>query len=796
MANQIKDDGVYVFDEDHIDAGTMETHGPAAALQSFLTSRFSIFGMILCSIGIVILVMTASLQFSGATSQMTADTGGVSQQYTISAPRGDIVDCNGVTLATSEEVNTLMIADAGMSDEDLNAMLLKISYLFDEYNVEPVYDLSDYLTINPYTFEKSSDEITAWQVSTNLFKLKEPTTDDVVTYSDDYVKSDPYIFFLYLRSEDIFNIDPSYSDEEAYRIALLRYQIYENRWAFSTGTPVKIATDVPEGLITLLLEQNYTYQGILSGKEYRRVYSPLAETSSQVVGYIGKISQERLAQLSGMGYTAEDVVGQQGIEAQMERYLHGQSGVKAYNIWTKDAQNDNGTFFSESIGTDPVPGATVRLTIDTQLQKVAMDALKDYITAAAEEESKKPADQQYSTASAGAVVMLDVHTGAILTMVSYPNFDPMDFVLSMEGDAQATEQVKYYLGLGDYKEITDQDKPLFNRAIQAQYAPGSTFKMVTAVAALESGVISSGSNTIKCESPIDIGGWTFRCHEFPVGGHGDLTLVRAMATSCNIYFQRLGVETGIDEIDKWGEILGLGELTGVDLPGEIAGMRASRETKRLLREEEYDKTWFPADTAQSSIGQFDNVFTILQLARYTAALATNTLVTPHVIQDVTSEDGTVLYTGSTEATPLNISQSTLDIVKEGMKAVITDSQGTANESLSDLNQSISIACKTGTAETGFEYIRKEYSNGLFVCYAPADDPQVAIAIVVEKGEWGASTTIIAKKLLQAYFDLPDTTNVTMIDSDAVIGDTPAVTVSPTPDPAASANTAATPTATP
>jgi len=771
MANQIKDDGIYVFDQDHVDTGTLEAHGTATAVQSFFKSRYAILGMILCSIGVVILVMTASLQFSNMADSLLATSTGVSRQYTVTAPRGNITDCNGVTLATTEEVNTLMIADADMDAAELNAMLLDLSYLFDSYNVVPVADLSDYLTIEPYAFKKETDDITAWQVNKNLFNLKESTTDTVITYSDGYAKNDPQIFFLYLRHK--FEIDPSYTPDEAYRIALLRYQIFADNWAFTTGTPIKIATDVPQELITILMEQNYKYMGIISGKDYRRVYSPQAEISSHVIGYVGKISQERLAILSDMGYSLDDVVGQIGMESQMERYLHGQSGTKSYNIWTE--KEDLGAFYPEDIGTDPVPGANVTLTIDTRLQKVAMDAVKDYIAAAAAAEVADP--KGYATASAGAVVALDVKTGGILTMISYPNFDPSDFVLAMEGDAQAEEQIKYYLGLGDYEELTDADKPLWNRAIQAQYAPGSTFKMVTAIAALETGIITPESSERTCTSPIDIGDWLFKCHEFPTTGHGVLNLQRGLATSCNIYFQLLGVDTGIDAIDKWGEILGLGELSGVDLPGEVTGIRASRETKRLLRTKIEDKTWFPADTAQTSIGQFDNCFTILQLARYTAAVATNTLVTPHVIKDVTAEDGTILYEGSTEVTPLNISQSTLDVVEEGMMAVITDSQGTASKYLDNLP--IKIACKTGTAETGFEYIRKEYSNGLFVCYAPVDDPQIAIAIVVEKGEWGSSTSTIAEKLLLAYFGLPDPENTTVVTSDATIGDVPVVTITPT-----------------
>jgi penicillin-binding protein 2 len=244
-----------------------------------------------------------------------------------------------------------------------------------------------------------------------------------------------------------------------------------------------------------------------------------------------------------------------------------------------------------------------------------------------------------------------------------------------------------------------------------------------------------------------------------------------MATSCNIYFMLLGVETGIDNIDLMGERLGLGEYSGIDLPGEICGVRASRDTKRLLHESEYDRTWFPADTAQSAIGQFDNCFTILQLCRYTAAIATNSLVTPYVIDSVVGSDGAILYQGQTESIPLGIQEENINAVRNAMRCVVTGTsiwEGTAQENLASFP--IPVCCKTGTAETGYEDIRLEYSNGLFVCYAPADNPEIAIALVVEKGEWGASTVVIAEKILAEYFGVIYDQASAVIDSFPITGD--------------------------
>ncbi len=764
MAKRLDDDNLYVFDEDHVSKNTRpETSSLLERILTFVTSRYFVLGAIFSVFGLLILIMTISLQFS-KTPPPSASSVGVSRQYIVPAPRGDIVDCNGRVIATNQEINVLMLANAGLDDEHMNSMLLELSYLLDEYNCVPVASLDDYFAIEPYRFLKKDEEIALWQTNRNLFALKEPAVNTVVTYTDYYVKSDPQIFFLYLRRK--FGVDEHYSEQEAYRIIRIRYQIYMDNWAFQTGTPITIAKDVPEDLIRILMEQNYHYMGIISNKEYRRVYTPLAKLSSHVVGYVGKISQESLTELAPVGYQASDFVGKDGVEYQMERYLHGQYGEKPYNIWSSD--EENGFFYDSKLGIDPSPGAQVKLTIDTNLQQVGIDAIKDYIRSSKLEEERRqrekgPDYKVKATASAGSLVVMNVKTGAILAMCSYPDYDPNDFVLSVEGDAQAKEQVQYYLGLDQYQKMSAEDQPLWNRAMRSRYPPGSTFKMVTALAALECGRITPANSEARCISPTDFGGMRWTCLERKETGHGLLDLTSGLATSCNIYFATIGVDSTISQIDKAGEKLGLGTLTGIDLPGEEVGIRANQTNKRLLRQDmtDEDLDWHIADTAQAAIGQFDNCFTVLQLARYVAAIATNNLVTPHVIDEVVASDGSVLYSGPKDSIPLGINHEYLDAIHVGMRAVVTSKDGTANEYLADFP--IPVACKTGTAETGFEDINGEYSNGLFVCYGPYDDPsdpndeepEICIALCVEKGAWGSYTIEIAKKLMMAYFDVPE-----------------------------------------
>ncbi|MCR4703316.1 MAG: hypothetical protein K5665_06605 [Saccharofermentans sp.] len=767
MARNLTDD-YGAFDHNAEKGGNNETRSRLKRIFVFLTNRYLVLGVGFVAFGIAILVMTTSLQFTDYQKTLSESSSGVIRQYVSQAPRGDIYDSKGILLASTTEYNSVMIANAYLDDDSLNSLCLELSYLFDEYHCIDVADLDQYFVLDPKArFVKDEEKIRLWQTDTNLFGLKDYSSGVIVTFSDDYVKTDPNVFFLYLRRK--FNIDNNYTIEEAYRIIRIRYQIFTDNWAFIKGTPVKIATDVPDELIRKFEEQNYHYMGLVAGKEYARTYSTEALYASHVLGYVGKISSVTYQDLAPFGYTSDSVVGKSGVESQMERYLHGKSGITPYSIWTQEGEN--GMFVPYNYGVSPEEGATVYLTIDSRIQEVGTQALKEYILKAREAEEIRQTGMK--TASAGAFVLMNVNTGAIVAMASYPNYDPNDFIIANYGDEQAKIQVNYYLGVDEYQDITAVDLPLWNRAIMSMYAPGSTFKPCTALAALEAGKITPTNNHIACISPYDIDGWIFKCLEYPETGHGDLSLDDAMAQSCNIYFNILGVWTGIDNISAMANRFGLGVKTGIDLPGEISGVMSSREYKRLTRQSVYDKTWFPSNTAQAAIGQFDDCFTILQLCRYTAGIATNKLCTPYVIDKVVASDGSILYKGQTESVDLNIAEENINAVRQAMRCVATGSYGwrsSAGTQLNDENFSIKMVCKTGTAETGFEELRGEYSNGLFICYAPVDNPEVALALVVEKGEWGSSCVEIAKKVMAAYFNDQVDPKTKLVDKNPIRGD--------------------------
>ena len=529
----------------------------------------------------------------------------------------------------------------------------------------------------------------------------------------------------------------------------MRYLILEDNWLFQSGTPITLADDVSQTVIDIVTEQNYRYAGVVIGEQSHRRYTPESLYLSQVIGYIGKIDANEYDELKTFGYDVDDYVGKSGVEMSAERYLKGTDGLKPYAVW--DPQGYNTETVGQSSGRDVRPGNTIELTIDLDLQKVGLQALLDTMEYMSSESLNSTPETNPSSAS---VVALDVKTGAVRVMANTPGYDIRDFLLQ-ENDPEAAKRVQDYL--------TDTDrKPMQNRTIMENYAPGSTFKPFSATAALESGAITPNDTVFECHGHETIAEWEWTCLQEPINGHGPLDLVEGLVTSCNIYFYKMGVETGIDEISAWSKKFGLGEYTGIDLPGEVRGVRPSREMKRKMRLKPEDQMWFPADTCQTAIGQFDNSYTILQLARATAALATGCSVRPHVIQSVIAPNGVIVREEQIECVPLGMHDTTIDLIRQGMVRLTRESKGQVGVNFA--NYPYPVAAKTGTAEVGAEGNIK--TNAVFICYAPADDPEIAIACLVEHGTIGDEASGIAKAILDAYFGLnePDEDNDDVAES--------------------------------
>ncbi|HHW48985.1 MAG TPA: penicillin-binding protein 2 [Clostridiaceae bacterium] len=629
------------------------------------------------------------------------------------APRGKITDRNMVPIAVNRQGFTVHIVKTDISNDEFNEMLLNLVNIFEKNGDSYNNSLSKYLTFNPITFNGQSEKsIRNWQVSKLGIK-------------DTEVMESPREVFEYMKDKK-FKIDEKYTDEEAYKIMTIRYEILLDQWRFDTGNSLCIAKDVSRETVAEVEEKGHMLPGISTDIEPVRQYID-AYYVAHVLGYVRPITEEQYEKWKDEGYSRNDIVGQTGIELEAERYLRGKDGHKRIDV-------NNGVVLSEGLnGVPAIPGYDVVLTIDMNLQKVATESLERTIN----EIRQKGGNKNFGDANAGSVVAIDVNTGEILVMANYPTYDPAVY---LEGpDNKEAQQIIKALN-------TDSNSPQLNRAIQGKYAPGSTFKPLIAIAGLEEGVISPTNNIINCGGSFDVDGKIFRCLEYPVSGHGNLTLTRALETSCNIYFHKLGISTTIDKIEKWARYFGLGDYTGIDLGGESKGIIASKEYKMAT----FNDVWRPADTAQSAIGQLYNNYTPLQLANYISTLANGgKRFKPHIIKKVLKHDGSIVIEKEPEYEQIPVKPETIAAVKAGMVAVTTSIDGTAKDVFKDFP--FEVAGKTGTAETGREATQS--SNALFVCYAPADNPQIAVAVVIEKGVWGSYTAPVARDILAEYFGL-------------------------------------------
>jgi len=684
-------------------------------LKEKLNNRYLILSLGFMIFGFIIVFRLFNLQIVEGEKYNAGSYKRLLKESNIEAPRGKILDRNGVPLAVNKQGYSVQLVKTSITTAELNEMLLKLSDLFVRNSENYANSLSKYLTFDPITFNgRSEKEIKAWQTNSNRLGLKE-----------EEIRTDAENLFKYLR-EKVFKIDESYTDEQAYRVMTFRYEIMINNWNFTTGGSISLADDVSTDTIYELEERNHEFPGVITTLEPIREYVDATE-EAHVLGYIRSISQERYDELKNEGYDNDDLIGYSGIELQAERYLRGRNGKMSIEV------DSTGKLTQKKETVTAVPGSDVVLTIDTNLQKVAMESLARNI----EIIRNKKEDSNYNDANAGAAVVLDVNTGEVLTLASYPSFDPQVYLAGSDD----IEAQKIIAALNN-----DENKAQVNRAIQGLYEPGSTFKPLVAIAGLEKGVITPKNSNIRDPGRIVIGNRELFCLERPTSGHGVLNLKRALETSCNVYFYLLGVETGIDTLGEWAAHFGLGKLTGIDLPSEKAGFMSSKELKKELRND----IWRPADTAQTSIGQFDNRFTPLQMACYISTIANGgKRYKPYLIKEVIRYDGSVVNVTEPTYTQVPVKQSTIDAVKQGMVAVTSSIDGTAYKSFQGLP--FEVAGKTGTAQTSKGINRSP--NALFVCYAPADNPQIAIAVVVEKGAWGSNVAPIARDIIDEYFGL-------------------------------------------
>ena len=423
------------------------------------------------------------------------------------------------------------------------------------------------------------------------------------------------------------------------------------------------------------------------------------------------MNAEEYQEMKNDGYGFNDLIGKRGIEKVLEKNLRGTDGKT--NVIRDIGASDEVSSISA------VPGNYAVLTIDTDLQKAAEDSLAGHVA-------------QISTADAGAAVVLDVTNGDVLAMANYPTYNPANFNQ-------------------DYAELVQNSaKPIWNRAISGTYTPGSTLKPLIAISALESGAVTSNQK-IVCNGIYDYyADYKPKCWIWSESHrtHGPQNVTQAIKNSCNCYFYEAGRLTGIDEMDRYAAEYGLGEKTGIELPDESTGQMSSPAYKEKIGTTPEDQKWYPGDVIQTSIGQSYSFFTPIQLANYIAMIANGgTRYQPHLIKSIrSSEDGSVV--SETKANILNraeLQESTLKAVREGMYGVVDE--GSASKTFA--NYPIELAGKTGTAQVG----KDKANNALFVAFAPYDNPEIAVAVVLEKGEKGYNAAGVAKDIMDEYFGL-------------------------------------------
>lgn len=480
--------------------------------------------------------------------------------------------------------------------------------------------------------------------------------------------------------------------------------------------PVKVARNLTREKLAAVETHSLDLPGVVVDVVPVREYLH-GKRMAHILGYVGEISPVELERDVLSAYRADDVVGKYGIEKYLDGSLKGKSGGEQVEV---DAA---GRRLGVLGRVNPVSGYTVVLNVDSDLQRICWDAFHG---------------------KAGAVVVMDPNTGAIMAMVSKPSFDPNLFNRGISGE--------------DWKELTTNALcPLQNRAIAGQYPPGSTYKLVVAAAALEEGLITEDTE-IFCDGTYQMGNRTFRC--WKKGGHGTVDLHRAIVESCDVYFYHLGEMLGVDKLAEYAEKFGFGSKTGISLPGEKGGLVPTKRWK-LNR---FGEPWQKGETTSLSIGQGFALVTPLQLIRAYCAVANGgILYKPRLVKRIESEDGqTVSEILPVTERVLPISKKNIDILRDALWGVVNEPHGTG---WALKREERDVCGKTGTAqvismkedeeenEDGDDVPYRYRDHALFVCFAPYKDPQIAVLVVVEHGGHGGSTAApVARRIIDQFFN--------------------------------------------
>lgn len=621
----------------------------------------------------------------------------------LDAARGEILDRNGEVLAGNKVSNCVKFNAATIVESKRNQTIIKVLTLLQERNEKWIDRLPIHVDSNgDYAFNEDSENEIAFLKSDKMLNLQE-----------------------YATAEDCMNALISkfgaqgYSNETTRDLLSVRYSM--RKLGFGLKNPYILAEDVSSETVGAINELQKDLPGVETGVTAIRYYGEDGATAPHAVGTYGALTQAQYEKEEAKdnlydsvtnpgGYTLADKRGQTGLEAAFESSLRGVSGKESIQT------DSSGNVVSSNVVEEPKAGGTVVTTIDAELQRVANAALKDNVLG----------NTDSNEATAAAAVVLNVKDNGVMVSASYPGFDLSKY----PSDAAYSAHI-----LAD-----DVNKPLFDRALTGTFTPGSVFKPLVAIGALEEGDITSGT-TFFCNRVFQYYDMQMTC----LSAHGEQNVFQAITHSCNIFFYQTSDRLGIEPMNAYAKYFGLSEKTGVEVD-ETRGVMSNPEEFTAR-----GGTWTGGNTLYAGIGQLDDAFSPIQLATYASTIANNgvryqTHFLDKIVDYATGE--TIQEFQPQVVMDAKISASTMSLVQSAMRNVALE--GTAASVFA--NYPVPIACKTGTAETGGD----RASNVTFIAYAPADNPEIAVAVVMEKANKGPYAMNVAKAIFDAYFDIEPT----------------------------------------
>ena len=653
-----------------------------------------ILGAFWCLVVVVYIVRLMNLQLVHGDEYLDTATKRSYKTQTTVAVRGEILDSDGQPIVTNRMGLSVTIDRAYIPKGEENETCSRLIKILEENDVEikdgvPITDSS------PYEWEAGKDSAKSKLLKT--LKLEESASPADALAA------------LYKRY-DIEDGDAA----DMRRLAGFRYEMELRN--FAIGSPFTAASDISAETASEIKERRYQMSGVDVTVEPIRIIED-GTFAPHVIGRTGLISAEEADKYTERGYPLNAVVGKDGAEKAFEDYLRGTEGESLVEV------DSTGKVVGVHSGESSKPGNTIKLTLNSKLQRVAQDALEKTIKSI-----RANADGAGEDCNAGSVVAINPNTGAIYAMASYPTYD----------------LTRYSADFSDL--ISNEANPLLNRVISGTYSPGSTFKPATALAGLENGVVTTS------EIIYDKGIYTYyddyqpKCWIYDSYGttHGACDISKALQTSCNYFFFEVGRRLGIDKLDDVCTRLGLGEKTGIELPGESSGVLASRKYKETT----FNENWYGGDDLQAAIGQSYHLFTPLQIANYIATISNGgTRYQVHLLDKILDyNDGSVISQFEPKViSTVNMTDDEKSAILKGMRSV-TEEGGTASKVFE--NYPISVGGKTGTAS-----VSKGTATGVFVSFAPYKDPEIVICVLVEHAGSGNGVAPVAKEIMDAYFNL-------------------------------------------